>query len=255
MAVRYHGCTCHQRHSNAMALANKNNQDANGNAKDVSKGKDDSKDKENGAKNKGDTNDGSDDDSEKSEDSRPQPGYFHVVASFILVVHGFTFLVPPDTESEDTDMMRTIGKWFGFDWDWMKYITPYAQGLASVFNIALGIVSWWTSKESERYNRLIQLRVFAFCVNILHAYITGPIIYQNDDAPLLAPGRIIGLFRLSYLTPGLMAAGVTEVILEKEQDQNSDGEGEDDVGKIEKKTDKNNSSSKSDSKSGSKKSK
>ena len=68
-------------------------------------------------------------------------------------------------------------------------------------------------------------------------------------------GRIIGLFRLSYLTPGLMAAGVTEVILEKEQDQNSDVEGEDDVGKIEKKTEKNNSSSKGDSKSGSKKSK
>lgn len=171
-----------------------------------------------------------------------------------------------------------------------------------MFNIALGIVSWWTSKESERYNRLIQLRVFAFCVNILHAYITGPIIYQNDDAPLLAPGiiqinrihditkylvfilfviphylytndvesknqqyflgRIIGLFRLSYLTPGLMAAGVTEVILEKEQDQNSDGETEDDNGKGNKKADKtegernsSNSSSKSDSKSGSKKSK
>ena len=63
------------------------------------------------------------------------------------------------------------------------------QGLASVFNITLGIVSWWTSKESERYNRLIQLRVFAFCLNILHAYITGPIIYQNDDVPLMAPGR------------------------------------------------------------------
>ena len=127
MAVRYHGCTCHQRHSNAMALANKNSQDANGNAKEISKGKEDSKDKENSAKNKGDGND-SDDDSEKSDgESRPQPGYFHVVASFILVVHGFTFLVPPDTESEDTDMMRTIGKWFGFDWDWMKYITPYAQ--------------------------------------------------------------------------------------------------------------------------------
>ena len=64
-----------------------------------------------------------------------------------------------------------------------------SQGLASVFNITLGIVSWWTSKESERYNRLIQLRVFAFCLNILHAYITGPIIYQNDDVPLMAPGR------------------------------------------------------------------
>ena len=63
------------------------------------------------------------------------------------------------------------------------------QGLASVFNITLGIVSWWTSKESERYNRLIQLRVFAFCLNILHAYITGPIIYQNDDVPLMAPGK------------------------------------------------------------------
>ena len=113
-----------------MALANRNSQDANGNAKDISKGKDDSKDKENGAKNKGDNNDGSDDDSEKAEgENRPQPGYFHVVASFILVVHGFTFLVPPDTESEDTDMMRTIGKWCGFDWDWMKHFTPYAQVL------------------------------------------------------------------------------------------------------------------------------
>ena len=92
---------------------------------------DDPKDRDNSAKGKhsgADVNDGSDDDSDKTEgESRPQPGYFHVVASFILVVHGFTFLVPPDTESEDTDMMRTIGKWFGFDWDWMKYITPYAH--------------------------------------------------------------------------------------------------------------------------------
>ena len=68
-------------------------------------------------------------------------------------------------------------------------------------------------------------------------------------------GRIIGLFRLSYLTPGLMAAGVTEVILEKEQDQNSDGEPEEDNVKNDRKSDKSNSSSKSDSKSGSKKSK
>ena len=76
----------------------------------------------------------------------------------------------------------------------------FLQGLASVFNIALGIVSWWTSKESERYNRLIQLRVFAFCVNILHAYITGPIIYQNDDAPLLAPGIAIKNYKnTSYI--------------------------------------------------------
>merc|ERR1711953_635457 len=152
------------------------------------------------------------------EEKTAQPWYFHVVASFILVIHGLTFLVPHDPETEDTDMMRIIGKWFGFDWDWMEHFTPYAQGLAAVFNIALGIVSWWTSKESERYNRLIQLRVFVFCLNILHAYITGPIIYQSEDTPLLAPGRIIGLFRLSYLTPGLMAAGVTEVIVEKDQD-------------------------------------
>ena len=75
----------------------------------------------------------------------------------------------------------------------------FLQGLASVFNIALGIVSWWTSKESERYNRLIQLRVFAFCVNILHAYITGPIIYQNDDAPLLAPGIAFTKKEMSFI--------------------------------------------------------
>merc|ERR1712061_217866 len=154
---------------------------------------------------------------EKEEEKTAQPWYFHVVASVILVVHGLTFLVPHDPETEDTDMMRIIGRGFGFDWEWMKNFTPYAQGLAAVFNIALGIVSWWTSKESERYNRLIQLRVFVFCLNILHAYITGPIIYQSEDTPLLAPGRIIGLFRLRYLTPGLMAAGVTEVIVEKDQ--------------------------------------
>lgn len=37
-------------------------------------------------------------------------------------------------------------------------------------------------------------------------------------------GRIIGLFRLSYLTPGLMCAGVTEVIGEKEQEDEEEKE-------------------------------
>ena len=80
----------------------------------------------------------------------------------------------------------------------MKFLLSF-QGLAAVFNISLGIVSWWTSKESERYNRLIQLRVFVFCVNILHAYITGPIIYQNDDTPMLAPGMVF-----DYLTKNIL---------------------------------------------------
>ena len=47
----------------------------------------------------------------------------------------------------------------------------------------------------------IQLRVFAFCVNILHAYITGPIIYQNDDAPLLAPGMLNKIRALALVLP------------------------------------------------------
>ena len=80
-------------------------------------------------------------------------------------------------------------------------------------------------------------------------------IYFQKANFIFVLGRIIGLFRLSYLTPGLMAAGVTEVILEKEQDQNSDGEPDDDDRKIENKSGKNNSSSKGESKSGSKKSK
>ena len=72
---------------------------------------------------------GDDDEEEdfKVDEIRPQPWYFHIVASFILVVHGFTFLVPQDSDTDDTDMMRTIGKWFGFDWEWMKPFTPYAQ--------------------------------------------------------------------------------------------------------------------------------
>ena len=39
----------------------------------------------------------------------------------------FLFSVPHDPETEDTDMMRIIGRWFGFDWEWMKHFTPYAQ--------------------------------------------------------------------------------------------------------------------------------
>ncbi|TRY73373.1 hypothetical protein TCAL_01535 [Tigriopus californicus] len=215
MAVRYHRCTCHLRYSNATPSNVDNGHGGGHNSLSW---------KDNGALEKEDPGDGTaggggnGSGSGSGDEIKPQPWYFHVVASVILVVHGFTFLVPQSSEGEDTDMVRTIARWLGYDMEWVKQFTPYAQGLASVFNISLGIVSWWTSKESERYNRLIQLRVFAFCLNILHAYITGPIIYQNDDLPLMAPGRIIGLFRLSYLTPGLMAAGVTEVIVEKEQE-------------------------------------
>ena len=58
---------------------------------------------------------------------KPQPWYFHVVASVILVVHGFTFLIPHDTESEDTDMVRTVAGWLDYDMSWVKPLTPYAQ--------------------------------------------------------------------------------------------------------------------------------
>eukprot|EP00095_Tigriopus_kingsejongensis_P002009 maker-scaffold419_size176504-snap-gene-0.29 protein:Tk02009 transcript:maker-scaffold419_size176504-snap-gene-0.29-mRNA-1 annotation:"amidase" len=234
MAVRYHRCTCHLRYSNGTAAGTVGVN--NGHAQ-AGQGHDSGKDKE-------------DDDEAASEEIKPQPWYFHVVASVILVVHGFTFLVPQSSDAEDTDMVRTIARWLGYDIEWVKQFTPYAQGLASVFNISLGIVSWWTSKESERYNRLIQLRVFAFCLNILHAYITGPVIYQNDDLPLMAPGRIISLFRLSYLTPGLMAAGVTEVIVEKEQESSKkDKEGaEDSQEKSAKKSDQSPKPPKKDKK-------
>ena len=50
-----------------------------------------------------------------------------MVASLILVVHGFTFLVPSDPETEDTDMVRTVAKWLGYEMDWVKHFTPYAQ--------------------------------------------------------------------------------------------------------------------------------
>ena len=131
MAVRYHGCTCHQRYSNA--LQSRVNGDSNGNAKDALANY------ETGAvANKLDTED---EDEDETEDSKPQPGYFHVVASFILIVHGFTFLVPPDADSEDTDMMRTVGKWLGFDWDWMRFFTPYFQVWTTTLFPA-GSLSW-----------------------------------------------------------------------------------------------------------------
>ena len=68
----------------------------------------------------------------QDEGKQPQPWYFHVVASLILVVHGFTFLVPSDPESEDTDMVRTVAKWFGYECEWVKIFTPYAQVLKRI---------------------------------------------------------------------------------------------------------------------------
>ncbi len=131
MAVRYHGCTCHLRYSNA------NNKDGNYSPINNANGKANNNSNSNNVSSKdlaAEAKDGKDDldeagKGEEEEEVKPQPWYFHVVASFILVVHGLTFLVPHDPDSEDTDMMRIVGKWFGFDWDWMKVFTPYAQVL------------------------------------------------------------------------------------------------------------------------------
>ena len=46
--------------------------------------------------------------------------------------------------------------------------------------------------------------------------------HQRVNHPKLISGRIIGLFRLSYLTPGLMAAGVTEVVVDKDDERDED---------------------------------
>lgn len=114
MVVRYHRCTCHQRYSQQQAAAANSYNVANGNGTGGGGGNSDGSDNE-------------DDDSEKSEEPSKQPWYFHVVASAILVVHGLTFLVPHDSESEDTDMVRTVAGWLGYEMDWVKHFTPYAQ--------------------------------------------------------------------------------------------------------------------------------
>lgn len=133
MAVRYHGCTCHQRYSAQ--------QQSNGNGATYGAA---TQSKDNNRYNKSNieivTNDNicsiyrnelskSDEEDEdgKQEEPKPQPWYFHVVASLILVVHGLTFLVPQDSDVEDTDMVRTVAKWFGYELDWVKHFTPYAQ--------------------------------------------------------------------------------------------------------------------------------
>ena len=126
MAVRYHGCTCHLRYSAAAAAANT----ANGVKKsdnDKAATAADNDNETNNESNGSNKNDNAAANDKEADENKSQPWYFHVVASVILVVHGLTFLVPHDPETEDTDMMRIIGRWFGFDWEWMKHFTPYAQ--------------------------------------------------------------------------------------------------------------------------------
>ena len=127
MAVRYHGCTCHQRYQgNAVALSNghtvasRDNNNRNGSADQMLKNG-------NGVYSSIEEPSSNPPAGGKPDEPKPQPWYFHVVASLILVVHGFTFLVPSDPDSEDTDMVRTIAKWAGYEMDWVKCFTPYAQ--------------------------------------------------------------------------------------------------------------------------------
>ena len=56
----------------------------------------------------------------------PQPWYFHAIASFILIVHGFTFLVPQDP-AEGEDASLTLSKWIGCPAESIRMIGPYAQ--------------------------------------------------------------------------------------------------------------------------------
>lgn len=138
MAVRYHGCTCHQRHptlngsgpsSNGTLATGSHNGHGGGNNTNGGAG---GREVVSSAASKelqvaADEAAAKDKDQGDNGEIRPQPWYFHVVASLILVVHGFTFLVPQDPESEDTDMVRTVAKWFGYEMEWIKQFTPYAQ--------------------------------------------------------------------------------------------------------------------------------
>ena len=98
MAVRYHKCTCHLRY----ATINKKSEDSDENAQASS-------------------------DDTTQEKKEKQPWYYHFAASLILIVQGLTFLAPNDLDGEDTDMVRIVGKWFGFDLEFLKMFTPYAQ--------------------------------------------------------------------------------------------------------------------------------
>jgi len=137
MAVRYHRCTCHQRYSGQHQLQTPSA------LKDTSNCKKENDDNfpslysaikpgagldsysrfapascrgemlaaangSNGRAPAMDDDEGSEEGLEGSKDEEgkpPQPWYFHVVASLILVVHGLTFLVPHDPDGEDTDMV------------------------------------------------------------------------------------------------------------------------------------------------------
>ncbi len=125
MAVRYHGCTCHQRYS--AANGHTNNNKSGGLYSALGENSDDEDGPLDLAGGVGSDGAVSAAGAEGGGEIKPQPWYFHVVASLILVVHGFTFLVPTDPEVEDTDMVRTIAKWFGYEMEWVKHFTPYAQ--------------------------------------------------------------------------------------------------------------------------------
>ncbi len=154
MAVRYHRCTCHQRYNgggnapstysaispddkdgsyskfipcNAPTASNSASSNGHGHHhhhhhqnNSASIRDDDDDISEEGAV------DGSEGSSGKG-GGGPQPWYFHVVASLILVVHGLTFLVPHDPDAEDTDMVRTVAGWLGYEMEWVRNFTPYAQ--------------------------------------------------------------------------------------------------------------------------------
>lgn len=90
--------------------------------------------------------------------------------------------MPHDPETEDTDMMRIIGRWFGFDWEWMKHFTPYAQVILNFTylrqeSIKKALPFW--SKTLYRLQRntkilIIQLTSFQYLKQNIQLRILGP---------------------------------------------------------------------------------
>lgn len=143
MAVRYHGCTCHQRfctngtNGRSNAESGKYNKydkyDSipppslrGGGSKHSSGALAEMEKKPNVPANTSTGGEEEEDEDFKLDEIRPQPWYFHVIASLILIVHGFTFLVPQDPD-DDNDGVKTLARWFGYEFEWLRMIAPYLQ--------------------------------------------------------------------------------------------------------------------------------
>ncbi len=173
-----------------------------------------------------------------------RPKYLHNVVNLILVAHGLSYLTAhyDDEAKFDAKRVQIFASWFYADVDdasafRVLELKPLFLATACAVNVFTGLSFMWIPINKQMLERVIKTQVSCLSIDILLVHVTSAIDYalgevdvgydnaRPDDAfvgddvedEIDWPGGklfavLFLLFRLSYLTPGLLGATFQSVV-------------------------------------------